>query len=100
MDQWSDFDKYIVLADNASDSLYTGFEPFLEFKRVVDALKVISKTDGTNYYFGSTMYPKPISSTRARTILDGINLCKYDSKILTVAKQIGVRIGSYKQNAK
>ena len=97
MDQWGDFAKYIVLADNASDNLNSGFEPFLEFRRVVDALKIIAKTDGSNYYFGNNVYSKPISCSRAQTILDGINMCKYDKKILTVAKQIGIQIGSAKK---
>ena len=100
MDQWSGFAKFIVLADNASDNLNTGFEPYLEFKKVVEAIKVISKTDGTNYYFGNNLYSKPMSCSRAQTILDGINICKYDKKILKVAKQLGIQIGLSRKNTK
>ena len=90
MNQWSDYDKYIVMIDGNSGSIRgvrLGYQAFLEFKRVKEALNLISKS-GDSYSYESNIYSRPITSSRASQILEKIAECKWDDDIRVVAKQI------------
>ena len=87
---WSDYEKYIVMIDGNSGSIRgsrLGYQSFLAFKRVKEALIVMSKNDG-NYSFDGDIYSRVITAARASQILGKIEECKWDEDIITVAKQI------------
>ena len=90
MNQWSDYDKYIVMIDGNSGSIRgvrLGYQAFLEFKRVKEALNLISKS-GDSYSYDGDIYKRPITSARATQILMKLEECKWDEDIRLVAKQI------------
>ena len=89
-EHWSDYEKYIVMIDGNSGSIRgarLGYQAFLDFKRVKEALIAMSKND-SNYSYDGNIYSRVISSSRASQILEKIERCQWDEDIRTVAKQI------------
>ena len=89
-EHWSEYDKYIVMLDGNSGSIRgvrLGYQAFLDFKRVKDALIEMSKHD-SNYSYDGDIYSRVITSSRAPQILEKIEDCRWDDDIRTVAKQI------------
>ena len=87
---WSDYEKYIVMIDGNSGSIRgarLGYQAFLDFKRVKEALIAMSKND-SNYSYDGDIYSRVITSSRASQILMKIEECRWDEDIVTVAKQI------------
>jgi hypothetical protein len=90
MKYWSEFDKYVVMVHgegNTPKGVQLGYEAFLDFKRVKEALIAMSKND-SNYSYDGNIYSRVISSSRASQILEKIERCQWDEDIRTVAKQI------------
>ena len=90
MKYWSEYEKYIVMIDGNSGSIRgarLGYQAFLDFKRVKEALIAMSKND-SNYSYDGNIYSRVISSSRASQILEKIERCQWDEDIITVAKQI------------
>ena len=90
MKYWSDYEKYIVMIDGNSGSIRgarLGYQAFLDFKRVKEALIAMSKND-SNYSYDGDIYSRVITSSRASQILMKIEECRWDEDIITVAKQI------------
>ena len=90
MEHWSDFEKYIVMLTGYNASVrgvQLGYQAFLDFKRVKEALHLISKS-GDSYSYDGNIYSRPITSARASQILMKIEECKWDEDIRLVAKQI------------
>ncbi len=90
MKYWSDYDRYIVMIDGNSGyikGVRLGYQAFLAFKRVKEALIAMSKGEG-NYSYDGDIYNRVITSSRASQILMKIEECKWDDDIRTVAKQI------------
>jgi hypothetical protein len=89
MSRWSSFDKFIVIADR-SDGLSSGYQAYIEFKRVIAALEEIRKFSNSKIFmFEGDSYEKKITSSKADTILQNLQDCKYNSDIRLVANQIG-----------
>ena len=87
---WSEHEKYIVMVDGNSGSIRgarLGYQAFLDFKRVKDALIAMSKND-SNYSYDGDIYSRVITQSRALQILMKIEECRWDDDIITVAKQI------------
>ena len=90
MSQWSDYEKYIVMLTGYNASIrgvQLGYRAYMDFKRVKEALHLISKS-GDSYSYESNIYKRPITSSRATQILMKIEECKWDEDIRLVAKQI------------
>jgi hypothetical protein len=90
-DRWSDYDKYIVMLTGWKSSIRgvrLGYQAFLDYKKVKEALNVISKS-GDSYSYDGNIYKTPITLSRAFQILEKIERCEWDDDIRTVAKQIG-----------
>jgi hypothetical protein len=90
MKYWSEFDKYVVMVHgegNTPKGVQLGYEAFLDFKRVKEALIAMSKND-SNYSYDGNIYSRVITSSRASQILMKIEECRWDEDIRTVAKQI------------
>jgi hypothetical protein len=93
MNQWSDYDKYIVSVDSGRDKsvqgVSVGYEAFLQFKLVKAALQEISRNPGKMYTYKNEIYKSPITQSRALQILEKLEKCKWDNDIRKVAMQIG-----------
>ena len=90
MNEWSGFEKYIVMLTGYNSSIrgvQLGYRAYLDFKRVKEALHLISKSNDS-YSYESNIYKRPITSARASQILDKLEECKWDDDIRVVAKQI------------
>ena len=90
MEHWSDFEKYIVMLTGYNASVrgvQLGYQGFLDFKKVKEALHLISKS-GDSYSYDGDIYKRPITSARATQILMKLEECKWDEDIRLVAKQI------------
>ena len=90
MEHWSEHEKYIVMVDGNSGSVSgvrLGYQAYLDFKRVKEALIAMSKND-SNYSYDGDIYSRVITSSRASQILMKIEECRWDEDIRVVAKQI------------
>jgi len=90
MDRWSENEKYIVMLTGKNASMIGvrhGYQAFLAFKKVKEALVEMSKHD-SNYSYNGDIYSRVITSSRAQQILMKIERCEWDEDIRTVAKQI------------
>ena len=92
MRYWSDHEKYIVMVGGGKNhktaqGVNIGYQAFLAFKRVKEALIAISKGEG-NYSYDGNIYKRPITTSRALQILMKIEECRWDDDIRTVARQI------------
>ena len=90
MKYWSEHEKYIVMIDGNAGSISgvrLGYQAYLDFKRVKEALIAMSKND-SNYSYDGDIYSRVITSSRALQILMKIEECQWDEDIITVAKQI------------
>ena len=90
MNRWSEYDKYIVMLTGVNSSVKgarLGYQAYLDFKRVKEALIEMSKHD-SNYSYDGDIYSRVITSSRASQILEKIENCRWDDDIITVAKQI------------
>ena len=90
IEHWSEYEKYIVMLTGFNASIRgvrLGYQAFLDFKKVKEALVVISKS-GDSYSYDDTIYKRSITSSRATQILMKIEECRWDDDIRTVAKQI------------
>ena len=90
MNRWSEHEKYIVMLTGAHSSVTgvrLGYQAFLDYKKVKEALNVISKS-GDSYTYDGNIYSTPITSSRAFQILEKIENSRWDDDIRTVAKQI------------
>ena len=87
---WSSYEKYIVMLtsyNSTSRGVRLGYQAFLAFKKVKEALVAMSKND-SNYSYDGNIYNRVITSSRAQQILMKIEECKWDDDIKTVARQI------------
>ena len=92
MKYWSDYEKYIVMIDGNSGSISgvrLGFQAFLDFKKVKEALISLSKRPEGNYSFDDNIYKRTVTQSRALQILEKIENCRWDNDIRKVANQIG-----------
>ena len=91
MKYWSEHEKYIVMVDGNSGSISgarLGYQAYLAFKRVKDALISLSRRPEGNYSYDDNIYKRTITQSRALQILEKIENCKWDEGIRVVAKQI------------
>ena len=91
MNRWSEHEKYIVMLTGAHSSVTgvrLGYQAFLDYRKVKEALIVISKS-GDSYSYDGNIYSKSITSSRATQILMKLEEAKWDDDIIIVAKQIG-----------
>ena len=91
MEKWSGCDKYYVMLSGKGtrvEGARMGYQAYVDFKKVKDALMLMSKNDDNYSYDGNT-YSRVITSSRALQILSKISECRWDEDIITVAKQIG-----------
>ena len=91
MKYWSDYEKYIVMIQgggNTPDGVRLGYQAFLDFKRVKEALISISKRLEGNYSLDDNIYKRIITQSKALQILEKLEKCQWDDDIRKVANQI------------
>ena len=89
--RYSEFASYIVMADNSKMS--SGYEAFLRYKQVIPFLNQIANKLDDTFLYNGTIYKKKITSSEARSLLDGIfrNRCNKNT-LRIVANQLKIRI--------
>ena len=89
--RYSEFANYILLAYNSN--LSPGYETFLRFKEVIPFLNQIANKLEDTFLHKGTIYKKKITSSEARSMLDGFfqNRCN-KSTLRIVANQLKIRI--------
>ena len=92
MKYWSDYAKYLVLADRAISRLKADYMAYLEFGKVIEALKDISRSQAKTYLFEGEVIKKPINPSKAADALDRIEKCQYDQSIEVVAISLGIDV--------
>ena len=93
--QWSDYERYIVLSDKSFGKLNGTYSAFLNFKKVMDVVREISKSDKSSYLHDGNIYTRRISSTDAKKILLDVSECRWNhntSEIRIVANQLSLII--------
>ena len=93
--QWSDYERYIVLSDKSFGKLNGTYSAFLNFKKVMDVVREISKSDKSSYLHDGNIYTRRISSTDAKKILLDVSECRWNhntSEIHIVANQLSLKI--------
>jgi len=89
--RYSEYAKYIVLAYNSD--LNANYEAFIRHKEVLAFLNQIVSKTGDTFLHNGTIYKKKITSSDARSLLDGIFQGRCNkSKLKIVANQLKIRI--------
>ena len=97
MKNWSDYDKYLILADNSygKQKIRDTYESFLNYKIVMDVINRIAFTDKSTYSYNNNIYSMKITSDEAKKILGNTLNCKWTSttaKLKIVGHQLGLII--------
>ena len=96
MKRWTDYDRFIVLADRSTGRLKLSYENFMKFRMVVEALKKIQSQSGHSFALdGQLITNKKITSQEATNILSNIYKCRWTpvtKKLLLVASQLGISL--------
>ena len=96
--RWTDYDRYIVLSDNSYGRLRGTYMNFQDFKKVVEAINTMAKSQKTNILVEGelvSLQGRKISPNDANTILTNIYECKWTpvtEKMLLVANAMGLKI--------
>ena len=96
--RWTDYDRYIVLSDNSYGRLRGTYLNFQDFKKVVEALNTMAKSQKTNILHEGelvSLQGRKVSPNDANTILTNIYECKWTpvtEKMLLVANAMGLKI--------
>ena len=93
--KWSEYDKFLVLADNANGKLTVSYDSFLRFKEVLQVINGIAFSDKTNYLYNDNIYNRKITITEAKRIVANVDECRWNSAtemMFLVSNQIGLRI--------
>ena len=99
--RWSEYDKYLVLADESRTTLPSTWSGYLKFKELKVNLEKIARSSGKSWIAdnkygaekGTVVLQKKITSTEANAILTNIYECKWTNKMsamIKVANQLGI----------
>jgi|TARA_R100000995_G_C3456074_1_gene110645 hypothetical protein len=97
MKKWSEYDKYLILADHShgKHKIKDTYESFLNYKIVMDVLNSMAYTDKSTYTYNNNIYKKKITSEDAKKILFNVESCKWTSttaKLKIIGHQLGLTI--------
>ena len=97
--RWTDYERYLVLSDNSGTRLHGTYMHFQDFKRVVEVLTSMSKSQRQNVHLRDgeivSLEGKGISTNDANNILTNIYECRWTpvtEKLLTVASTMKLKI--------
>ena len=89
--RWTDYDRYVVLTDNSKGKLRGTYMHFQDFKRVVEAVTTLARSQKTNILVDDklvSLQGRNVTPNEANTILTNIYECKWTrvtEKMLLVA---------------
>ena len=95
MEKWSEYRKYLVLADNSNTGLRDTYESFLNYKKVMDVINNMAYTDKSTYSYNNNIYKKKITSEDARKIVHNVSECIWTSntaKMKIIASQLLLKL--------
>ena len=97
MKNWSDYDKYLILADNSygKHKIKDTYESFLNYKIVIDVINRIAFTDKSTYSYNNNIYKKKITSEDARKVVLNVSNCKWTpttAKLKLIASQLELKM--------
>jgi len=89
--RYSEYASYIVMAYNSN--LNANYDAFVRYKEVVAFLNQIANKLDDTFLYNGTIYKKRITSSEARSMLDGFfhNRCNKNT-LRIVANQLEIRI--------
>ena len=96
--RWTDFDRYVVLTDNSKGRLRGTYMHFQDFKRVVEAMTTLARSQKTNILVDGeliSLQGRNITPNEANTILTNIYECRWTpvtEKMLLVANAMRMNI--------
>ena len=89
--QFSDYEKYILLADKCK--LPLGYESFLRYKEVISFVKDMIGKQNDTFMHNGTIYNKKISTSDANSLVDSLEKRRVNVFYLKlVANQLKIRI--------
>ena len=89
--QFSDYEKYILLADKCK--LPLGYESFLRYKEVISSVKDMIGKQNDTFMHNGTIYNKKISTSDANSLVDSLEKRRVNVFYLKlVANQLKIRI--------
>ena len=93
--KWSDYAKYLALADNSKCQLKGNYESFINFKKVIEVISNISHSDKSSYLYDGNIYSRKVTTNDAKIVVDNVNEGKWTEntkKIFVISSQMGVII--------
>lgn len=93
--RWSNYDKFMVIADKSNGKITSNYTVFFEFKRVIAAIQKIADTKSSTFSFEGKDYTKPVTSDQARGILDKVNRAEFHKGLFTVAARVLIDLKNY-----
>jgi len=90
--KWSPYDKFMVVADQSNGKISGTFTSYQEYKEVLEALQSISDTNGPEFKYKGNIYNKPITSDKARGILEQLDNAYYHKELFAVSKRIKINL--------
>jgi len=92
---YSDFERYIVLADKSKGSLLGTYVGFLNFQKVMEIVRNMANTDKSSYLYKGNIYSRRVKSSDAQRIVSNVTECRWNSttfQMKTIATQLSVMI--------
>ena len=89
MEKWSDYDRYMILADNShannngKHKIRDTYDSFLNYKIVMDVINRIAFTDKSTYSYNNNIYTKKVTSEDAKKILVNVEKWSEMSESIT-----------------
>ena len=90
-EQFSDFDRYTLLADKCK--LPFGYEAYLKFKEVISFVKDMIGKQNDSFVHNGTIYNKKISTSDANSLVDSLVKRRVNVfNLKLVANQLKIKI--------
>lgn len=90
---WDDYGRYLVMADKSDSKVVSNYAAFLEFKRILLALKKIVNTYNDQWYeFEGNRMKKIVTTDRAKLALRDFAHANFNGDYFVISKQIKAKI--------
>ena len=91
-ERWSDFDKFVVMADKYYGYIKADYPAYLDFKVLKSVMENCSKGhDPTNYYHDGETINLGITKNNMSKSIDKMFKNKWDENLHLVVRRLGLR---------
>ena len=91
-ERWSDFDKFVVMADKYYGYIKADYPAYLDFKVLKSVMENCSKGhDPTNYYHDGETINLGVSKNIMSKAIDKMFKNKWDENLHLVVRRLGLR---------